>query len=163
MRPLRLTALLLLLVTTPLTATECEPLDGAADVLDTVREVAHDLSGSEGRWTALYRDTRLLVFAVEGHGRMRVMAAIADADDLEPAELEVLLAANYGRALDAKFAIGEGVLWSLFNRPLAGLCRQELLNGIDQVVTLRRNYGTSYRSTELTFGPPPGRPAAGSS
>ncbi len=132
MRPLRFTALLLLLITTPLTASECEPLDGADGVFDTLRRVAHDLSGSDGRWTAVYRDTRLLVFAVEAHGRMRAMAAIADADDLEPAELEVLLAANYGRALDAKFAIGEGVLWSLFNRPMAGLCHQELIDGIDR-------------------------------
>lgn len=136
--------------------TPCELVEGAGGVVDLLRQVAREVSGSEGRWAAIYRRTRLLVFAVDEHARMRVMAAIADADDLDSAELRVLLAANYGRALDAKFAIGDGVLWSLFNRPLEGLCRQELLDGMDQVVTLRRNYGSSYRSTELTFGAPPG-------
>ena len=127
-------------------------LSNAAVVRDVLEEVALDVGGGEGQFTARYRNTRILVYANERHGRMRIMTPVIAASDLSAEDLRVLLSANYGRALDARYAIGDGVVWALFIRPLGGLDRQTFLDGADQVVNLKRNFGTSYRSTELTFG-----------
>lgn len=128
---------------------ECSDADGIRAVLN---EVALDVSGAEGQYIARYRNVRILVHANEQHSRLRIMTPVAAAHDMPLDELRILLEANYGRALDAKYAIGEGVVWALFNRPLVGLDRETLLDGADQVVNLKKNFGTSYRSTNLTFG-----------
>lgn len=156
MRHLMTATALLATSAVPAATGDCEPVSSAAEVVELLEEAAQDVSGVSGQWTALYRGVRIVVYAVDAHGRMRIMAPVATVGDLDRAELEVLLEANYGRALDAKFAVADGVVWSLFNRPLADLDRKVFLDGLDQVVTLKRNFGTSYRSTELTFGRPPG-------
>ncbi len=143
-------------VTVEAAAQDQRMASSAAAISIILEEVAGDVSGEPGAWTATYRGSRIVVHAVDHHGRMRIMAPIASAADLDRAGLEVLLGANYGRALDAKFAIADGVVWSLFNRALEGLDRITFLDGIEQVVTLKENYGGSYRSTDLTFGRPPG-------
>jgi hypothetical protein len=63
----------------------------------------------------------------------------------------VLLGANFDRALDARYASGRGYLWSVFLHPLSSLTDSEFLDGVEQVVTLARNYGTSYASSNLLF------------
>ena len=131
-------------------------LRNAADVEAVLRDVAQDIRGVPGQWTADFEGARIVVFASEAHGRMRVVSPVAAASDLSENALRVLLAANYDRALDAKFAIADGQLWALFNHRLEGLTRGELVDGIRQVVTLRRNFGGSNRSTDLRFGAPPG-------
>ena len=143
--------LCLLGVVTPLIAegTECSNAD---DVRAILEEVALDVSGAEGQYLARYRNVRILVHANDQHDRLRIMTPVAAAHDMPLDELRVLLEANYGRALDAKYAIGEGAVWALFNRPLTGLDRETLLDGANQVVNLKKNFGTSYRSTSLTFG-----------
>jgi hypothetical protein len=139
-----------------------EPSGGRQDVTTVAEvgrflaELATEVAGADGQWTVLYRGTRVVVHATDQHGRMRAMAPVASAADQSEAELRILLEANYARALDAKFAIGDGVVWSLFNRPLRGLDRESLRDGLEQVVTLKENFGSSYRSTDLTFGTPPG-------
>ena len=133
-------------------AARSSDLETAEAVGELLQEIAVDVSGQEGQWTARYRGSRIVVYAIENHGRMRIMAPIASAKELDEAELRILLQANYARALDAKFALQDGVVWSIFNRPLEGLTRSTFLDGAEQVVTLKKNYGTSYRSTELTFG-----------
>ncbi len=141
---------------TPLGATSEEtPGLDAGEVGEIITELSTEVSGIEGQWTALYRGTRVVVHANDRHGRMRIMAPVASAADQSVAELRVMLEANYARALDAKFAIGDGVVWSLFNRSLRTLDRESLRDGLEQVVTLKRNFGSSYRSTDLTFGSPP--------
>ena len=156
MRFAMLSALAFLLFAASLSGEESRSTVSAAQVGDFLQEIAVDVTGEEGQWTARYRGARILVFAVEKHGRMRIMAPITSTDSIGESEMRILLDANYARALDAKFAIQDGVVWSLFNRPLAGLDRETFIDGADQVVTLRKNYGTSYRSTDLTFGRPEG-------
>lgn len=155
MKHLTAGAALVTVLLLPARGDEGRELSSAADVAKLLEETAQQVSGGPGEWTALYRGARVVVYAIEQHGRMRIMAPVASAQDLDREELQVLLEANYGRALDAKFAISDGVVWSLFNRPLPGLDRTVFLDGLEQVVTLKKNFGTSYRSTDLTFGRPP--------
>lgn len=125
-----------------------------ADLDRFLSELATEVEAGEGHWRATYRNARVFVFAQPAHDRMRVAAPVADGRELDEAELRRLLAANYDRALDARFAITDGVLWSLFVHPLSSLTRAEFESGLKQVVTLRANWGESYASSELLFGDP---------
>ena len=66
--------------------------------------------------------------------------------------LQILLEANYDRALDARYCINNEVIWSAFLHPLAELNDRQFLNALDQVVTLKNNFGSSYTSSGLVFG-----------
>ena len=67
----------------------------------------------------------------------------------------IALHSNYDRALDARYALQDGVLWSVFIHPLESLTEGDLKNGINQVRALRKNTGTTFTSSELLFGSAP--------
>jgi hypothetical protein len=63
----------------------------------------------------------------------------------------VLLQANYDRALDARYAMSGRELWSVVVHPLATLATDDLPSMFDQVITLAKNTGSTFASTELVF------------
>lgn len=83
---------------------------------------------------------------------MRIMAPIGELRELDPDFLALLLRSNFDRALDAKFSLRGKELWSLFVHPLSTLASDDLGLFLDQVITLVKNTGTTYASTELVFG-----------
>ena len=88
--------------------------------------------------------------------RMRLMMPIRAFDPQKIEDLRlalIVLHANYDRALDARYATQDGILWSVFIHPLQSLTADDLENGLNQVKTLRKNTGTTYTSSELLFGP----------
>ncbi len=100
----------------------------------------------------------MLVMTDEQANRMRIMMPIktfdpGNAEDLKTAL--IALHANYDRALDARYAVSEGILWSAFIHPLGSLTEDDLDSAIEQVRTLRKNTGTSYSSGALQFAPRP--------
>ncbi len=150
------TLMLALLLPAPGSAARRGRTDLAA-LQEYLEELTVDRSGFPGQWLARYEGTRIQVFAHEGKGRMRVQAPVASASDLDSAGLRTLLEANYDRALDARYAVHDGTVWALFIHPLEPLTREELENGLEAVVNLRRNYGDSFASGPTRFGvPPPG-------
>lgn len=84
--------------------------------------------------------------------RMRILVGIGPADDLPPALLQRLMTANFESALDARYAIGQDVLWSTFIHPLSPLSAAEFLSGLAQTVNLATSFGTSFSSGALVFG-----------
>jgi len=117
-----------------------------------LRRVAEVVEGEPGYWQIEYHGRRLWIITDEGHDRMRIMTPIVNADELSEDDYKVLLAANFDRALDAKYAIAQDAVWSLFMHPLADLTENFLLDALQQVKTLADNYGTSYSSSGLIFG-----------
>ncbi|MGF1580167.1 MAG: hypothetical protein ACFCD0_12460 [Gemmataceae bacterium] len=87
----------------------------------------------------------------EGHDRMRFLCAIIKEENLDDRELHTLLSANFHTALDARYAISEGVVYSAFLHPLSSLTTEMTQSAIRQVATLRRTFGTQYSSGELYF------------
>ena len=98
----------------------------------------------------------LLVITDERANRMRIMMPIQAFDPSKAEDLQtalIALHANYDRALDARYAVSDGILWSAFIHPLGSLTEDDLASAIEQVRTLRKNTGTSYSSGALQFGP----------
>ena len=80
------------------------------------------------------------------------MSPIAPQDQLDAAELARLLEANFGSALDSKYALRDQTLWSVFTHPLAELTDEQFLDCVAQVANLANNFGSSYASSNLIFG-----------
>ncbi len=122
--------------------------------LDTlIRRLAETLhEGEPGYWRFEYRGHVLLVMADEGHNRMRIITPVAELTDLGEEVWLIALSANFDRALDARYAVSGDFLWSAFIHPLRQLDEAQFLDGLEQTVTLAENFGTSFASTDLTFG-----------
>jgi len=83
--------------------------------------------------------------------RMRMISPIADLSDLTSELLELALKANYHTVLDARYAIGDGVLYSAFIHPLSPITQEEVESAIRQVATAALTFGSSFTSGELVF------------
>ena len=110
------------------------------------------IDGRPGYWRFLYREREMLCVADPYHNRMRIMAPVADESELSHSDLHAALSANFGRALDARYALSDGILWSIFLHPLGGLREGQLLDAISQVEQLAENFGTTYASADIVYG-----------
>lgn len=133
----------------------CEvPQEGAMNnrTLQTLIEsLSQDIEGDPGDWTFTVASRQVVVITDEAADRMRIMTPVVEDTDLPAEQARTLLEANFDRALDARYALSRGYVWSAFIHPLSALTEDEFTDGVRQVVTLAENYGTSYTSTNLVF------------
>lgn len=103
------------------------------------------------RFLLVIEDVQLFVFTDVLSDRMRVMTPIRPHQEITSAEMTRMMQANFDSALDARYALAQGMLWGVYIHPLAPLQKNQLISGIGQVVNLARTYGTVYSGGELTF------------
>ncbi|MEJ6393640.1 hypothetical protein V8J82_10260 [Gymnodinialimonas sp. 2305UL16-5] len=84
--------------------------------------------------------------------RMRILVPISSSEALGEAELLRLMQANFDTALDARYAVANGRLWSTYIHPLSPLQTEQVISGIAQTVTLAQTYGDSFTSGAIMFG-----------
>jgi len=111
-----------------------------------------ELSGRSGNWVVTFKETSAQVLTDERADRMRIMIPIADASDLETDQLYRMLQANYESALDARYAIAQGLVWSVYIHPLSTLTEGELLLSLAQTYNAAETYGTSFSGGLFQFG-----------
>jgi hypothetical protein len=109
------------------------------------------LEGEPGFWRGEREGVPVFVFSDDANDRMRLMAPIGVLEELDPDLLQVLLQANYDRALDARYAMRGRELWSVVVHPLATLATDDLPSLFEQVVALVKNTGSTFASTDLVF------------
>lgn len=109
------------------------------------------LDARDGRWLVEFAQRRLLVVTDEAQDRMRIMAIVAPYEKLRTRDLRVLLAANFDRTLDARYASAGGYLWAVYLHPLGDLTEDLVAEGLRQVAALVANFGGSYAVGDLTF------------
>ncbi len=97
-------------------------------------------------------DIPVTVFLDGDANRMRAMVPVASVESLTEADLLRVMQANFDTALDARYAIAQGRLWSVYVHPLAELDREQLIFGVGQAVNLARSYGTLYTGGMQIFG-----------
>lgn len=129
-----------------------QPTDLAA--LDRfIREYTDEVEGGQGQWAFAVAGVPVMVLADQAADRMRLMTPVAEVAGFEDDEFHRLLIANYDRALDARYAINEGILWSAFIHPMGSLSHAQFDDGLEQVIRLANNFGTTYASTDMLFVP----------
>ena len=84
--------------------------------------------------------------------RMRIIIPIVFETAVEAERMKRVMQANFDSALDARYAIAQGVLWSTFIHPLSALSDEEFLSGLSQTLNLVATYGSTYSSGLLVFG-----------
>ena len=97
-------------------------------------------------------DFEVLVVTAEQANRMRVMVRVRSAENLTKEELIRISQANLDAALDARYAIGRGVLWAAYVHPLSTLHPVQFIEAIGSTVNLAATYGTGYSSGQLIYG-----------
>lgn len=117
-----------------------------------IRKIDDDAEGQSGFWRFTVAQRELLVITDENANRMRILTGVIEVKDLEEGRLTRLMQANFDSALDARYAIARGVLWSAFLHPLSTLYEQDFVSGVAQVVNLADTYGSTYSSGAITFG-----------
>ncbi len=97
-------------------------------------------------------DVPVIVFMDPTANRMRAVVPVASAEGLGEDDMRRVLQANFDTALDARYAIADGRLWSTYIHPLAELQPPQLISGLVQTVILAQTYGTAYASGSVAFG-----------
>ncbi len=104
------------------------------------------------RFLLTIEDIQVFVITDVANDRMRVMTPIRAREGIAAAEMTRMMQANFDSALDARYAIAQDTLWSVFIHPLSPLQKNQLISGIGQVVNLVISYGTVYSGGALNFG-----------
>ena len=99
-----------------------------------------------------FSEANITVVADPTADRMRIVTPILPAAQLDEPILIRLMQANFDSALDARYAIGQGILWSTFIHPLSPLTEQQFLSGIGQTINTAQSFGTTFSSGEVVFG-----------
>lgn len=131
-----------------------EPMT-AARLIATVRGWADEGDQAPGDARSLqftYRGVAMLLVVDENADRMRIVAPIMQSTELGRDELAVLMQANFHTALDARYAITDGVVYSVYIHPLSPLREAQVRSAVEQVASLVATFGSTFSSTDVVFG-----------
>lgn len=113
--------------------------------------LADSIQGRPGNWKFIIKDRPFICITDENHNRMRIISPIIEQDKLSYPDLIKVLSANFHSVLDAKYALSDDILWSVFIHPLKELTKDQVINAVEQVFAAAATYGTIYTSTNLSF------------
>ena len=97
-------------------------------------------------------DRQVMLAFDENAGRMRLLSPIVPSELLTDDLKTRLLQANYDAVLDVRYAIANGLLWSVFIHPLPSLTEDDFISAIAQTITAAETFGTSFTSGTIVFG-----------
>lgn len=83
--------------------------------------------------------------------RMRLISPIMEEGDLSEGQLAKAMEANFHSALDARYCIANGVVWSAFIHPLSPLTKDLMRSAIRQVAVANLTFGSDYTSGDMVF------------
>ncbi|MBA2237276.1 MAG: hypothetical protein H0W24_01025 [Lysobacter sp.] len=94
----------------------------------------------------------LMLVGDENAGRMRIMSPIIRVEALEQDMLPRMLQANFDAVLDARYAVANGIVWSVFIHPLPPMDDAQFANAVSQVFIAAETFGADYTSGALIYG-----------
>ena len=98
------------------------------------------------------KEVEITIIADPINNRMRAFSPFKTLDGIDGQTLYRMMQANFDSALDARYAIAQGHLISVFIHPLKELQKEQFIQGLGQVTNLVLTYGTAYTSGAMTFG-----------
>ena len=119
---------------------------------EIITKEADTIVGVLGNWQFVYKETPMLCVTDASNNRMRIIAPITESQNLDEDLLLDSMTANFHSALDVKYAISNGILWSAFVHPLKELTTEQVESAVSQVYLAAKTFGTTFSSTELLFG-----------
>ena len=83
--------------------------------------------------------------------RMRIVIPIVKAEDVDSETMLRLMQANFDTALDARYAMANGMVWGTFIHPLSTLSDEEFLVGLAQTANVVLTFGSTFSSGMFMF------------
>jgi len=123
-----------------------------AEMANIIKELVEETQGSDNNLSFIYDGVTITMVSDAKANRMRLVSPVIEAGNMSDQQIIASLVSNYHLALDARYAIGNGVLFSTYIHPMEELTKNQLLSAVRQVATLSKTFGTTYTSGELTFG-----------
>jgi len=126
--------------------------DMSNDKLEEIyTSVSDSINGRSGGWQFFIKEVPMMCITDTNHNRMRIISPIADSNSLNEDLIRAALVANFHTALDVKYAVSDGVLWSVFIHPLKELTEHQVKDAVSQVYYANVNFGSTFTSTSLSF------------
>ena len=119
---------------------------------ELIDKISSQVDGQPGFWRFIYNGHELMCITDERADRMRIMTPVEAVAEMKGDQLYACMAANFDRALDARYCIDEDYLWSAFIHPLGSLSPELFASAVEQVVGAKVNFGGDYSSGALYFG-----------
>jgi hypothetical protein len=94
---------------------------------------------------------QMMIIYDENADRMRIICPIIDLEKVTQEQLNLVLEANFHTALDSRYALSDGVLWSVFVHPLSDLSEELFNSALIQTYTAAMTFGSDYSSGYLSF------------
>ena len=116
-----------------------------------LHEIGTDVHHDPPGWSLYVSDIYVLCILNETTNRVRLMAPVSETKGMSPELLSVCLEANFDRTLDARYCLCDETVWAVFLHPLSSLNTNLLHSGIEQVVSLTKNFGTTFAGGDLAF------------
>lgn len=116
-----------------------------------LRELGENADGRPGRLLFTFANVRMACISDPEHDRMRIVAPIAEVEDVMALQLGAAMDANFHSALDARYATSNGIVYAAYIHPLSSLTEAELRSGAAQVASLTRTFGVDYSSGVLQY------------
>lgn len=113
--------------------------------------IDEEFRGDLGFWQFSAYDTTAAVITDENANRMRILVQVGPAENADEQLLYRMMQANFDTALDARYAITNGTIFSTFIHPLAELSDEQFVSGIAQTIALALSFGDSYSSGAVRF------------
>jgi hypothetical protein len=130
----------------------CNAQDMNNEKLEEIYTASSDsINGKLGGWQFFIKNIPIISITDENHNRMRIISPIREANNLSEDLIQAALVANFHTALDVKYAVSEGILWSVFIHPLKELTTHQVEDAVSQVYHANINFGSSFASTSLSF------------
>lgn len=119
---------------------------------EVISRIADEAVAGEGQIIRFrIGETTLICLYDESHNRMRVVCPVVPYGQVTAEQRDLAMEANFHSALDARYAVGEGILYAAFIHPLSSLAAEDLVSGIAQARQLALTFGREYTSGSLYF------------
>jgi len=109
------------------------------------------ITQKKGYVVFMFKKVKMALVSDVKHDRMRIIAPITEYSVLTSEIKDVVMESNFHSALDARYAVSKGVLYSAYIHPMSPLTKQELESALNQVSTLALTFGSTYSSGVLIF------------
>lgn len=110
-----------------------------------------EIDGVNGSWQFVIDSTLFLCITDELNNRMRIISPVEKVENLSDDQIMRCLEANFHTALDVRYSISDGILWSAFIHPLQELTKDQVISGLSQVYSCVKTFGVTYSSGALSF------------
>ena len=87
-----------------------------------------DAQANGSRFLVTIEDIQVFVITDVNNDRMRVMSPVRPQEGISSAEMTRMMQANFDSTLDARYAIAQDTLWSVYIHPLSPLEKNQLIS-----------------------------------